>query len=369
MRPIWAEVNLDKVRHNAEEIRRYVGPDVKIMAIVKANGYGHGAVPLSLELQTLADMFGAAILEEAVQLRQAGIAKPILILGYTRPEDYPQVIRNRLTQTLFSLDQALALDKAAEAALKTVRIHVKIDTGMNRLGFPDDDATLEILKTIDALPHLELEGIFSHIANGGLPDLSYSLRQQERFAVFLEKAEAILGRRLLRHLANSATLVEFPEAHLDMVRPGLMLYGSFSTAHPNAAALRLEKILTLKGILSQVREVGPGEPVSYNGTFVTTRKTRIGVLPLGYGDGFSRGLSNKGRVLVDGRSVPVIGNVCMDQLMLDLTDLPEAHVGQEVIIYGEENPVEDFAALLDTISYEVYCNISERIPRIYVRNP
>ena len=368
MRPIWAEVNLDKVRHNAEEIRRYVGDEVRIMAIVKANGYGHGAVPLSLEIKPVADMFGAAILEEALSLREAGIEKPILILGYTRREDNFLVVRHNLTQTIFSLEQAHELEKTAAEQNRRAKVHIKIDTGMNRLGFRDEEGTLEIIREIDALPHLEIEGIYSHIANGGCADLSYSRLQLRRYSRFMEAAEAALGRRVLKHLSNSATLVEFREAHFDMVRSGLMLYGSFSTAHENTRHLKLKKALTLKGILSQVKVVGAGEPVSYNGTFVTSRETRIGVLPLGYGDGFSRGFSNKAHVLIEGIRVPVIGNVCMDQLMLDLTELPEVRMGQEVIIYGEENPVEEFAELVGTISYELYCNISERIPRIYVRD-
>ena len=368
MRPIWAEINLDKARENSREIRNYVGNDVMIMAIVKANGYGHGALPISLEIEETVDMFGAAIMEEALQLREGGIKKPILILGYTRVEDYEKVVDENIIQTIFSVKQVEELNDVAMKLGKIAKVHIKIDTGMNRLGFSDADSTLEIIKMIEGLSNIYIDGIFSHIANGGSKDLSYSVKQIDRFGIFVEKAEAVLGRTVVKHLANSATLVEFKEAHFNMVRPGLMLFGSFSTENDNIEKLKLKKVMTLKGIITQIKEIGVDEPVSYNGTFVTKRKTKVGVLPLGYADGFARSLSNRGQVLVNGVKVPIIGNVCMDQVMLDLTDVGEVVVGQEVIIYGEDNPVEYFADLLDTINYEIYCNLSERIPRIYVRD-
>ncbi len=367
MRPIWAEINLDKVKSNSKEIRKYVGDDVMIMAIVKANGYGHGALPISLEIEDTVDMFGAAIMEEALQLREGGIAKPILILGYTRLVDYDKVIEENIIQTIFSVTQVENLNRVASVLGKIAKVHVKIDTGMNRLGFSDEDATLEIIKKIDEMSNISLEGIFSHIANGGSEDLSYSVKQINRFKIFAKKAEEVLGRSVVKHLANSATLVEFKEAHFDMVRPGLMLFGSFSTENENINKLKLKKVMTLKGIITQIKEIGIGEPVSYTGSFITKRKTKVGVLPIGYADGFVRSLSNRGQVLINGLRVPIIGNVCMDQVMLDLTDIGDVEVGQEVIIYGEDNPVEYFADLLDTINYEIYCNLSERIPRIYVR--
>lgn len=368
MRPIWAEINLSRVKENSREIRKYVGDKVMIMAIVKANGYGHGALPISLEIEDTVDMFGAAIMEEALQLREGGIRKPILILGYTRLVDYEKIIEEDIIQTIFSIKQARDLNRVATSLGKIAKVHVKIDTGMNRLGFSDEDSTLEIIKEIDAMSNISLDGIFSHIANGGSKDLSYSRKQISRFKTFVDKVEAVLGRSLIKHLANSATLVEFKEAHFDMVRPGLMLFGSFSTENDNIKKLNLRKVMTLKGIITQIKEIGIDEPVSYNGTFITRRKTRVGVLPLGYADGFARSLSNRGQVLINGVKVPMIGNVCMDQVMLDLTDIGDVEVGQEVIIYGEDNPVEYFADLLDTINYEIYCNLSERIPRIYVRD-
>lgn len=368
MRPIWAEINLDKVKENSREIRSFVGDDVMIMAIVKANGYGHGALPISLEIEDTVDMFGAAIMEEALQLREGGIVKPILILGFTRLVDYEKVVEEDIIQTIFSLQQVEDLNRIAKDLGKIAKVHVKIDTGMNRLGFSDEDSTLEIVKKIDEMSNISLDGIFSHIANGGADDLSYSVKQIHRFRIFVEKVETVLGRSLVKHLANSATMVEFKEAHFNMVRPGLMLFGSSSTENENIAKLELKKVMTLKGIITQIKEIGIGEPVSYNGTFVTERRTKVGVLPLGYADGFARSLSNRGQVLIGGLKVPMIGNVCMDQVMLDLTDIGNVEVGQEVIIYGEDNPVEYFADLLDTINYEIYCNLSERIPRIYVRD-
>ncbi len=368
MRPIWAEINLDRAIENSKEIRDFVGTEVMIMAIVKANGYGHGALPISLEIEEYVDMFGAAIMEEAYQLREGGIKKPILILGYTRFVDYAIVVDEDIMQTIYSLKQAEELNRVAHSLKKVAKVHIKVDTGMNRLGFNDDDSTLEIIKAIDKMSNIHIHGIFSHIANGGSSDLSYSLYQIGRFKNFVEKAEKVLGRSVIKHLANSATMVEFKEAHFDMVRPGLMLYGSTSTENENIKRLNLKKVLTLKGIITQIKEIEIGEPISYSGTFVTKRKTKVGVLPIGYADGFARSLSNRAQVLVNGVKVPLIGNICMDQVMLDLTDIDDVEVGQEVIIYGEDNPVEYFADLLETINYEIYCNLSERIPRIYIKD-
>lgn len=368
MRPIWAEINLDSVKHNCKEIRKFVGVDVKIMAIIKANGYGHGALALSKEIESSVDMFGVAILEEALSLREGGATYPILVLGFTSLEDYPVLLQQNITQTIYDFAQAEELSKVAVKLNKTAKVHVKIDTGMNRLGFSNNDKTLEIIKKILQFPNIEIEGVFSHIANGGCKDIRYSYQQLDRFNKFTVKLEEMLGYKVIKHLANSATMVEIQESHLDMVRSGLMLYGSFSTDNLNKEKIDLRKILTLKGIITQIKMVEAGEPISYNGTFVTKRPTKVGVLPLGYGDGFSRKLSNKAHVLIKGRKVSIIGNICMDQLILDLTDIDDIKVGEEVIIYGEDNPVEYFADILDTISYEIYCNISERIPRIYVRN-
>ncbi len=368
MRPIWAEINLDKAIENSKEIRNFVGTEVMIMAIVKANGYGHGALPISLEIEKHVDMFGAALMEEAFLLREGGIKKPILILGYTRFEDYAVVIGEDIIQTIYSLKQAEELDKVAKKLNKIAKVHIKIDTGMNRLGFRDNDTTLEIIKLIKNMNNISIDGIFSHMANGGSADLSYSVYQINRFKKFVEKAEKLIGKKVIKHLANSATLVEFKEAHFDMVRPGLMLYGSASTENENIKKLNLKKVLTLKGVITQIKELEIGEPISYNGSFVTNRKTKVGVLPIGYADGFSRSLSNKGQLVINGSKVPIIGNICMDQLVLDITDIDEIEVGQEVIIYGEDSPVEYFAELLNTINYEIYCNLSERIPRIYYKD-
>lgn len=368
MRPIWAEVNLDLVKHNCKEIRKFVGEGVKIMAIIKADGYGHGAIAISKEIEVLVDMFGVAILDEALSLREGGVTYPILVLGFTSLEDYPILLQQNITQTVCDFRQIEELSRVAAKLNKIAKVHIKIDTGMNRLGFRDNDKTLGIIKKILEFSNIEIEGVFSHIANGGCNDISYSYLQLDRFNKFAVKLEKILGHKIIKHLANSATIMEIKESHLDMIRPGLMLYGSFSSNNLNRRKIDLKKILTLKGIITQIKLVEIGEPISYNGTFVTKRLTKIGVLPLGYGDGFSRKLSNKAHVLIKGRKVSIIGNICMDQLILDLTDINDINVGEEVIIYGEDNPVEYFANILDTISYEIYCNINERIPRIYVRN-
>lgn len=367
MRAVWAEIDLNAVAHNVKEIKKFIGPDVEIMAIIKANGYSHGARAVSFAIEHHVDAFGVAILKEAVMLREQGIQKPILVMGYTDEMEYHGLLENDIIQTIFTLEQGIALNQVALRMERKAKVHLKIETGMNRLGFSDNEKTLKDIDYLNSLEGLEITGIFSHMADGGKCDNSYSYKQLDRYLDFVEKAEAILGRKVKKHVANSATLVEIPEARLDMVRPGIMLYGCFSTAHPNTKEIHLKKPLTLKGKIVQIREVAPGEPISYDGTFVTERATRVAVLPIGYGDGIFRGLSNKASFYLNGKKVPIIGNVCMDQLMLDITDVPDVKVKDEVIVYGEESPVEDFAQILGTISYEVLCAISERVPKVYVR--
>ena len=367
MRAVWAEIDLNSVKHNVREIKKILAPSVGIMAIIKANGYGHGASPLSFAIENYVDGFGVVLMEEGIALREGGIGKPILVLGYTDEMEYPWLIENNITQTIFTLEQAIALNNIGKKMNKKGKVHLKIETGMNRLGFSDNKETIKAIEEMKSLEYLEVEGIFSHMANGGCEDLSYSQKQLERFKVFAEQVEAILEKTLIKHLANSATLIEMPETHFQMVRAGILLYGSFSTNHAYVDKLKLKKPLTLKGKIVQIKTMEKGEPISYEGTFVTERKTKVGVLPIGYADGISRQLSNKGCFLVHGQKAKIIGNVCMDQLMLDVTDIPNVKVKDEVILYGEDNPVEIFADILGTIPYEVYCSISERIPRVYMR--
>ncbi|AMP20926.1 hypothetical protein AZF37_06895 [endosymbiont 'TC1' of Trimyema compressum] len=367
MRAVWAEIDLNSVEHNVREIKKILAPSVGIMAIIKANGYGHGASPLSFAIENDVDGFGVALMGEGIALREGGIGKPILVLGYTDEMEYPWLIENNITQTIFTLEQAIALNNIGKKMNKKGKVHLKIETGMNRLGFSDNKETIKAIEEMKSLEYLEVEGIFSHMANGGCEDLSYSQKQLERFKIFAEQLEAILEKPLTKHLANSATLIEMPETHFQMVRAGILLYGSFSTNHSYANKLKLKKPLTLKGKIVQIKTMEKGEPISYEGTFVTERKTKVAVLPIGYADGISRQLSNKGCFLVHGQKAKIIGNVCMDQLMLDVTDIPNVKVKDEVILYGEDNPVETFADILGTIPYEVYCSISERIPRVYMR--
>ena len=367
MRAIWAEIDLNSVKHNVREIKKILDSSVGIMAIIKANGYGHGSGPLSLAIENDVDWFGVALIEEGIALREDGISKPILVLGYTDEIEYPWLIKNNITQTIFTLEQAIALNNIGKKMNKKVTIHLKIETGMNRLGFSCNKYTIKDIEEMKSLEYLEIEGLFSHIANGGCEDLSYSKKQLECFNAFAEQVETILEKPIIKHLANSATLIEIPEAHFQMVRAGILLYGSFSTNHIHINKLKLKKPLTLKGKIVQIKTVEKGEPISYEGTFITERKTKVAILPIGYADGISRQLSNKGYFLVHGQKARIIGNVCMDQLMLDVTDIFNVKVKDEVIIYGEDNPIEIFADILGTIPYEVYCSINERIPRVYIR--
>lgn len=367
MRAVFAEIDLNAVEHNVLEVKKFIGANVGIMAIIKVNAYSHGAQQVSFAIEKEVDAFGVAILKEGILLREQGVEKPILILGYTDELEYHELLENNLIQTIFTLEQGKALNEmGAKMGLKA-QVYLKIETGMNRLGFPDNKETLEALKILEELEWLDIIGFYSHMANGGHKDLAYSKEQLKRFQNFSEQGEAVLGRSVKKHLANSATLIELPEAHYDFVRPGILLYGCFTTEHPSRKAIKLKKPLTLKGKIVQIKELEKGAPISYDGTFVTKEKSKIAVLPVGYGDGIPRGLSNKGSFIVRGQKAPIVGNICMDQLMLDVTKIPGVSVKDEVIIYGEESPVEDFARILGTIPYELLCAISERIPRVYVR--
>lgn len=367
MRAVWAEIDLNRIEHNIREIKKILTSSVRIMAIIKANGYGHGSSSLSFAIENNVDCFGVALIEEGIALRKDGIVKPILVLGYTDEMEYTYLIENNIAQTIFTLEQAIALNNIGKKMNKKGKAHLKIETGMNRLGFSCDKETIEAIKVIKNLECLEIEGLFSHMANGGCDDLSYSKKQLERFKIFAKQVETILEKSLIKHLANSAVSIEMPETHFQMVRVGILLYGSFSTNHIYANKLKLKKALTLKGKIIQIKTIEKGEPISYEGTFITKRKTKAAILPIGYADGISRKLSNKGCFLIHGQKAKIIGNICMDQLILDVTDISNVKVKDEVILYGEDNPVEIFADILGTIPYEVYCSISERIPRVYIR--
>lgn len=372
----WAEVNLDRLRDNLAAIRGVLSPGCRIMGIVKADAYGHGAVEVARELQQDgADWFGVSNLEEAIQLRQAGIERPILVISHTPPEEAAQLAQHRVTQTVLSSEYGQALSREAQRLGLSLPIHIKVDTGMSRVGFfchetAEIPATAEKIVAVCRLPGLQPEGIFTHFASADEEDDGGFTEKQ--FALFTGVIDAARQQGIefsLRHCCNSAATLRFPHMHLDMVRPGIILYGLMPDRWMAArwgAALR--PVMALKTAVTQVKEVPAGTTLSYNRTYTAPAPIRVATVPIGYGDGYCRSLSNKGQMQIDGQLVPVIGRVCMDQCMLDVTALPGVQVGTEVTVFGGDTLTADMvAAWMGTINYEVICLLSKRIPRLYYR--
>jgi len=371
-RPVWAEISLLDIVHNYREVRRLVGSQVRVMAIVKANAYGHGAVEVARALvEAGADCFGVAILNEAVQLREAGIEGPILILGWTPTEDYVRALNYGITLTIYSLEEAQVLSRKAIESQKKATVHLKIDTGMGRIGLATDQETVKTVQQILSLPGLEVEGIFTHLAKADEKDKAFTSRQLGLFQDFIVQVETKSGYRFpLRHAANSAAIIDHPESYFDMVRPGIMLYGLNPSTDVQLSRVELRQAISLKAKISHIKTVPGGTPISYGGTYLTRKDEVIASLPIGYADGYSRLLSGKGKVLWQGKQAPIVGRVCMDQTMFKASGL-DVHKGDIVTLIGKDGDnylsVDELAQEMGTINYEVVCMISARVPRVYQR--
>lgn len=370
-RPAWIEIDLAALRNNVRELRRITDPRAGVMAVVKANGYGHGVEEVSrAALESGASWLGVALLQEALALREKGIDAPILVLGYTPAEYAEDVVRNDISQTVTTWDDAVALAAAARRLGKKARIHVKVDTGMGRLGFYPDRNTLEIIYRLAHLPGLDVEGVYTHFAAADEADKAYT---EEQFARFQGLLKQLAARHLFirwRHCANSAAVLDLPYTHLDLVRPGITLYGLYPSPHVRHDLVSLKPVMSLKTRLAFVKEVPEGSKISYGCTYIARRRTRIATIPLGYGDGYSRLLSGKSEVLIKGVRAPVVGRICMDQLMVDVGHIPDVEQGEEVVLMGrqgdDEITADELADRLGTINYEVVCMLSVRLPRIYL---
>jgi len=369
VRPTRAIVDLDAIAHNIRRIKALVGPEVRLMAVVKADAYGHGLVPVArAALRAGAEWLGVALPEEGTALRGAGIRAPILVLGPTPPAQAEEVVAGGLDQMIHSVPLAEALSRAAGKARRRVAVHLKVDTGMGRVGVPVEEVGT-LAGAIGRLPGLRLRGVMTHFAAADAPDTAHAREQLRRFHEALASPELRSVPSLLRHTANSAAAFALPEARLDMVRIGIALYGC--PPSPKAPPpVPLRPALTLETRVAQMRWVPAGTTVSYGCTFVAPTRMRIATLPVGYGDGFPRALSNRGAVLLRGRRAPVVGRVCMDMVMVDVTGIPEVEEGDAVVLLGvqgtEAIPADSWAALADTISYEVLCGIAPRVPRLYI---
>lgn len=370
----WAEVDLDAIAHNMREIRRITNKNAQIMAVVKADAYGHGFMETAKTLlENGADRLAVAVLQEGKQLRSRGVDVPILILGASGPEDAEDIINFDITPNVFDYEFAKALSYMAEKKEKVTKVHIKLDTGMSRIGFVVDDGDNEeiineILK-VSRLPYIEIEGIFSHFATSDENDREYTILQFQRFMNIVNALEERGLHIPIKHICNSAGIMMYPEMHLDMVRPGVILYGMYPSDEVDKSRLNLIPAMTLKSCITLVKNVGPGRGVSYGKEYITDSITKIATVPIGYADGYLRKIAKKGRMLVNGVKVPIIGRICMDQCMIDVTNVHNIDRGDEAIIFGREGiTIDDLADWLETINYEVACVIGKRIPRIYTRN-
>ena len=366
-RPTIAEIDLDAIEFNLRQIRRLVGPDVKICPAVKADAYGHGAVEVSRTvLDAGADMLGVATPEEAIDLRKAGISAPILVFGCIFPDQIPDVIAHDITTMTCDIQCAREISQQAQAAGKIIKVHIKVDTGMGRVGVQIRE-TLDFALEISKLPGLEIEGIFTHFPSADEEDMTFTQAQISDFHEVVQALEASGISIPIRHTSNSAAIMRAPDSYFNMVRPGIMLYGLYD----GVKEIELRQAMTLKTKIAFLKELPPGRTVSYGRTFIADKPTLVATLPIGYADGYNRMLSNRAPALVRGTRVPVIGRVCMDQTMLDVTSVPGVSVGDEVVLYGRQGDenisIEEIASLLGTISYEVACWVSMRVPRVYVR--
>jgi alanine racemase len=368
VRATRAVVDLEAIRVNTVRIKEKIGLERKLMAVVKADGYGHGAVPVTQAvLAGGADYLAVTRPEEGRLLRASGVRCPILVFGLIEPSEAEQVVALGLSQTVASLELAEALDRAAARMGEKAILHLKVDTGMGRIGIQPEGA-LALVRKIIRLRHVEWEGLFSHFAVADAQDKSYSLQQIDRFESVLSQLKREGIEVPLRHFANSAATLDLPESYYDMVRPGLLLYGVYPSDEVSHS-IPLVPAMELTTRVMAVKELPPGSSVSYGRTFTTTRTTLVATLPVGYADGYSRLLSNKAEVIVRGRRVPQIGTVCMDLTMADVSSLGDVLPGEEVVMFGRGLPVEELARKIGTISYEILCAIGKQVPRVYLNPP
>ncbi len=380
----WAEVDLKAYAHNIKELKRITRPPAHLMAVVKANGYGHGAIEVACEaLQNGAELLGVARINEAIELRKAGLNAPILIFGYSPPDLAATLIDYELTQTVYSLSTANALSEQANQKGKKIKIHIKADSGMGRLGFllgtpaagnsediPVQNPVREI-KALTRLPGLEVEGIFTHFATADSADKSYANRQLERFMDFINRLRTEGLELPVKHAANSGALIDMPHSHLDMVRPGIATYGLHPSDEVNKSNLDLKPVMTLKSSIIHLKKVPAGFNISYGITFQTKKPTTIATVPVGYADGFNRLLSSRGHMLVHGKRAPIVGRVCMDLTMLDVGGISGVEIEDEVVVFGQQGKkaitADEIASSINTINYEIVSTITGRVPRVYLK--
>lgn len=368
---VCAEIDLDAVLFNIEQMKSRIGGNARLVAVVKTDGYGHGAVPIAQMLEEVSCVWGyaTACLEEAVQLKEKGIKKPVLVLGCVFPDQYEEMIRYDIRPTVYTEEMAKEMSKEAASQGKDVFFHIKVDTGMGRIGFPADENSAEVIERISRLPHVQMEGMFTHFAKADETDKTYTLGQHEKF---LQMKEQLEQRGVaVQHYScdNSAGIIDFPDMKHDLVRAGISTYGMYPSEEVDQEAVKLRPALSLISHVSFVKDVEPGTAISYGGTFVAQEKMKVATIPVGYGDGYPRSLSNKGSVLIHGKRARILGRVCMDQFMVDVTEIPETKFMDRVMLVGSDGDdrisVEELSELSGRFNYEFVCCLGKRIPRVY----
>jgi len=369
----YAQIDLDAIRNNVDVMYDAISDHTRMILVIKTDGYGHGAVPIARIYEDDNRIWGYAVAcpEEAFELRKAGSSKPILILGYTFDYAYDDMVRLDIRPAVFREDMLKALSDAATGQGKTAGVHIKVDTGMSRIGIRPDESGLDFVKRAAEFPGIEIEGIFTHFARADESDKKYAVRQLKLFRDFCGRIHDELGIDIpYRHCSNSAGIMEMPEANMDIVRAGITLYGLWPSDEVDKSRLAIKPVMSLVSHIVYVKDVEAGTQISYGGTYEATEARRIATVPIGYGDGYPRSLSNKGEVIVRGRRAPIVGRVCMDQFMIDVTDIPGVSEGDRVTLAGSDGDecitVEELGDVSGRFNYELACDIGRRIPRVYV---
>lgn len=371
---VYAKINLDAVEHNLDAMHQLLQPGTQIMAVIKADGYGHGAVEIAHAIEGLDYLYGFAVAtaEEALSLRKYGVRKPILVLGYVFPEHYQMLVNQAVRITVFTQEMAVQLSEAAGRAGRDAAVHMKIDTGMSRIGMPVNKESVKMIAQTASLAHIVVEGIFTHFARADETDKTSAVSQLAQFQEMIRLLEEAGIKIPYRHCSNSAAVIDLPQANMDIVRAGIAMYGLWPSSEVQKSRIALKPALELKSHVAYVKELEAGRSISYGGTYTLQSPAKIATIPVGYADGYPRSLSNKGCVLIHGQKAPIVGRICMDQFMADVTGIPNVETGDTVTLAGTDGPgqitLEELGDLSGRFNYEFACCLGKRIPRVYYKN-
>lgn len=368
---VYATVDLDAVAHNMEAMKKNLAPGTGIIGVVKTDGYGHGAVPIAEAIDEFVCGYAVATIEEGIQLRRHGMVKPVLVLGVTHESRYEALIAHDIRATVFRPEQAQKLSETAVSMGKTAKVHLALDTGMSRIGMTATPESADMVETMSRLSGIDMEGLFTHFSRADEADKTTAFHQLEQYLNFVKLLEERNIKIPVKHCSNSAGILELKEAHLDVVRAGISIYGLYPSDEVGKTAVPLEPVMELKSFITYIKTIPAHTSVSYGGKFVSEKEMAIATIPIGYGDGYPRNQSNRGSVLIHGKRAPILGRVCMDQMMVDVTEIPEAKEEDPVTLIGRDGTerisVEEIARIGGGFHYEILCDIGKRVPRVYVK--